>query len=78
MRKIRLFFMLMFCLTLLNPFLPQLRAKMSVKSPERMLKTSDYIVVGTIKKNVTTKKQNTNYIAIHKEVTISIESVLKR
>lgn len=77
MRKIGLLLMLMFCLALLNPFLPQLRAKMSVISPERMLNTSDYIVVGEIKKNVTTKKQTTEYTAIHKEVMISIESVLK-
>lgn len=77
MRKIVSGLMLMFCLSLLNPFLPQVRAKMSVISPERILGMSDYIVVGTIKKDITTKRQNTDYTAIHQEVTISIESFLK-
>lgn len=50
---------------------------MSVFSPQDMIRVSDYIVVGEIKKDVTTKKRNDEYTAIHKEVTISIESVLK-
>jgi hypothetical protein len=77
MKKIGLCLMLIFCLTLLNPFLPLLSARMSVFSPQDMLNMSDYIVVGEIKKDVTTKKKTANYTAIHKEVTILIKSVLK-
>ncbi|OAS21395.1 hypothetical protein [Paenibacillus oryzisoli] len=77
MRKTGLFLMGLVCLTLLNPFLPQLRAKMSVFSPQDMIRISDYIVVGEIKKDVTTKKRDAENTATHKEVTISIESVLK-
>ncbi|MCY9668447.1 hypothetical protein M5X11_26570 [Paenibacillus alginolyticus] len=77
MRKTGLCLTVLVCLTLLNPFLPLLRAKMSVFSPQDMIGISDYIVVGEIKKGVTTKKRNAEYTATHKEVTISIESVLK-
>lgn len=50
---------------------------MSVFSPQDMIRISDYIVVGEIKKDVTTKIRNTDITAIHKEVTILIKSVLK-
>jgi hypothetical protein len=52
-------------------------AKMSVISPSDMIDISDYIIVGKIKKNITTKKQYSDYTAIHREVTFSIEVVLK-
>jgi hypothetical protein len=78
MRKTGLCLMVMFCLTLLNPFLQQLRAKMSIFSPQEIISMSDYIVVGNIKKDlITTRKQNAEYTAIHSEVTISMESILK-
>jgi hypothetical protein len=78
MRKTGLCLTVLVCLTLLNPFLPQLRAKMSVFSPQDMIGMSDYIVVGQIKKDVTTIKRNAEYTTTtHKEVTISIESILK-
>ena len=47
--------MVMLCLTLLNPFPPQLRAKMSIMSPQQMIDMSDYIVVGKIEKEFITK-----------------------
>jgi hypothetical protein len=50
---------------------------MSVFSPQDMIGMSDYIVVGEIKKDLTIKKRNTEYKTTHKEVTISIECVLK-
>jgi hypothetical protein len=77
MRKTGLCLTVLVCLTLLNPFLPLLRAKMSVFSPQDMIGISDYIVVGEIKKDGTTKKRNAEYTATQKDVTISIESVLK-
>ena len=73
MRKTGLCLAVLVCLTLLNQFLPQLRAKMSVFSPQDMIGMSDYIVVGEIKKDVTTKKRNAEYTVTYKEVTISIE-----
>ncbi|CAN7493494.1 hypothetical protein LJR153_003430 [Paenibacillus sp. LjRoot153] len=77
MRKTGFCVTVLVCLTLLNPFPPQLRAKMSVFSPQDMIRISDYIEVGEIKKDVTSKKRNAEYTATRKEVTISIESVLK-
>lgn len=77
MRKTGLCLMVLVCLTLINPYLPPLRAKMSVISPQDMIKISDYIIVGEIEKDITTKKRNAQYTATNKEVTISIESVLK-
>jgi hypothetical protein len=77
MRKIGLCLTVLVGLTLLNPFLSQFRAKMSVFSPQDMIGISDYIVVGEIKKDVTTNKRNAEYTATHKQVTISIESVEK-
>jgi hypothetical protein len=76
-KKTGLCLMLMYCLTLLNPFHPQLRAKMFVISPQEMIDKSAYIVVGRIKNEVTLKNQNAEYTTIHKEVAISIESALK-
>lgn len=77
MRKIGLCLLVMFCLAFLNPFLPQLMAKMSIFSPQQMIDMSDYVVVGKIEKELISKKQNTEYTAIHTEVTVSLESVLK-
>ncbi|CAN7612541.1 hypothetical protein [Paenibacillus sp. LjRoot56] len=77
MRKTGLCLTVLVCLTLLNPFPPQLRAKMSVFSPQDMIGISDYIVVGEIKKDIPTKKLNAEYTNIRKEVRISVESVLK-
>jgi hypothetical protein len=61
--------MMMICLTLLNPLLPKLNAKMSVISPKEMIRISDYIVVGIIKKR--------KFEGNHRQVVISVETVLK-
>jgi hypothetical protein len=52
-------------------------AKMSIFSPQDMINNSDYIVVGKIKKNITTEKHHTQFSELHREVTISVEMVLK-
>ncbi|WP_164826820.1 hypothetical protein, partial [Paenibacillus alginolyticus] len=57
------------CLTLLNPLLPQLNAKMSVISPQEMILKSDHIIVGIIKKQ--------DFKEEHREVAISVDVVLK-
>lgn len=69
MRRTGISIVIAICLTFLNPLLPQLNAKMSVISPEDMIGKSDYIVVGIIK--------NRDYTEQHREVTISIDTVLK-
>jgi hypothetical protein len=61
--------MMLICLTICNPLLPELNAKMSVISPREMIDSSDHIVVGVIKKR--------DYIDKHREVTITINVVLK-
>ncbi len=50
---------------------------MSIFSPQQMIDMSDYVVVGKIEKEFISKKQNAEYTAIHTEVSISLESVLK-
>ncbi|MCZ8517656.1 hypothetical protein O9H85_36120 [Paenibacillus filicis] len=69
MRKTGIGFILVICLTLLNPLLPTLNAKMTIYSPQDMIKNSDHILIGIIKK----RKYEENY----REVTISVETVLK-
>ncbi|MDQ0888568.1 hypothetical protein QFZ81_003656 [Paenibacillus sp. V4I9] len=69
MRRTGISVVIVICLTFLNPLLPQLNAKMSVISPEDMIGKSDHIVVGIIK--------NWDYTENHREVTISIDTVLK-
>lgn len=69
MGKIGISVMMLICLTFCNPLLPQLNAKMSVISPQEMINSSDHIVVGVIKK--------WDYIEKHREVTITIDAVLK-
>ncbi|MDQ0897425.1 hypothetical protein [Paenibacillus sp. V4I7] len=48
-------------------------AKMSIIPPQDMLNSSDYIVVGNVIKQNTADK----YRAVHKEITLSVEAVLK-
>jgi hypothetical protein len=67
MRKTGIGFILIICLTLLNPLLPTLNAKMTIYSPQDMIKNSDHILIGIIKK----RKYEENY----REVTISVETV---
>ncbi|MBP1967170.1 hypothetical protein [Paenibacillus aceris] len=69
MGKTGISFMMLICLTLCNPLIPQLNAKMPVISPQEMIDSSDHIVVGVIKKR--------DYIEKHREVTITIDAVLK-
>lgn len=77
LRKMGLCLLLLFNLALLNPSLPQLKAKMSVFSPEHMIEISDYIVVGKIEKFTSTKTKIKDTPVIHSEATISMKSVLK-
>lgn len=64
MGKTGISIMMLICLTLCNPLIPQLNAKMSVISPQETIDSSDHIVVGVIKKR--------DYIEKHREVTITI------
>jgi hypothetical protein len=52
-------------------------AKMAIYSPQEIIDNSDYILVGKIKKNVTSEKHYAQFSEIHKELTISVDAVLK-
>lgn len=52
-------------------------AKMSIIPPQDMLNRSDYIVVGQVRKQITKQITADNHRAVHKEITLSVEAVLK-